>query len=518
MRSAWWLPCFAVLAACGDDGVAASATGSGAGGRGAASGGGVPTAASTSEGGGDAAGGAGPVAIDLATPQDEAGEGRAQTTLDIGGRRDVLIDVGDGDRILEIEVLHGPSVAMTLEAAPAPSAIDVGESAPDEPEIATDGHWFRPRPVASGTATLHLVGEGEATVTAFARGAPVPAARRERSLVWTDAALLDDPSAIGLAKVLASASDDDHGGVMLDRWFRRFATTAHSERAAPATLMNEIAAEQGDDPADWDLDALPFRVTGIHNRLDLAARNGDCGELRVSFGSTDPVVSPLHVLFLFRQLPREDDVRLDQEIHCLGTARRWSRLAALDDDAFLAAARAWIDDGITHGDFALAETVELTVSPWEWRQWKKVGPDELDNPPLFQTVATPLVNAPGALRDAFLDFVRENADGLDARQVLLPQGFASPSAQAPPSAPAERLDLDGIDPAVLASHPNLARNIEITGCPTCHTEHAEFVQTSLDRTFSPFYDAELDARARRLDRLGAGLAEPTPPYGPLQDD
>jgi hypothetical protein len=161
--------------------------------------------------------------------------------------------------------------------------------------------------------------------------------------------------------------------------------------------------------------------------------------------------------------------------------------------------------------------VELTVSPWEWRQWEPVGPDTLDNPLLFQTVATAELNAPGALRDDFLGFVADRAAALDDRTEALPERFRARSARVPPSAPAERLSLEGLDPEVASAYPDLARSIEIVGCPTCHTETAEFVQTSVDREFSPFYDAELDARATRLDRLNAGVDEPPPPFGPLQE-
>ena len=34
--------------------------------------------------------------------------------------------------------------------------------------------------------------------------------------------------------------------------------------------------------------------------------------------------------------------------------------------------------------------------------------------------------------------------------------------------------------------------------------------------FSPFYDAELEARAARLDLMTAGAELPVPPFGPLQ--
>ena len=303
---------------------------------------------------------------------------------------------------------------------------------------------------------------------------------------------------------------------MLDAWFRRFATTLHSERAGPAQLADELALTHGADPATWDLDALPFKVTGVHNRLDLADRGGGCGELRVSIASTHPTYAPFHMLFLFRQAPGEGDVGPGGAVHCLATARRWARLAALSDDDFVIASSLLLEEVLVHERFLLAESVELTVSPWEWRQWTPSESGELDNPPLFMTVATPMLNEAGPLRDDFLAFVAENAESLASRTTPIPSGFRAQSARVPPSVPAERLDLTGLDPAILAAYPSLAGRIEIVGCPTCHTTDANFVQTNVDRTFSPFYERELDARGARLDAMQTGEPVPVPPFGPLQ--
>ena len=84
----------------------------------------------------------------------------------------------------------------------------------------------------------------------------------------------------------------------------------------------------------------------VHNRLDLGARNGDCGELRVSFESTHAIYAPLHILFLFKQIPREGDIAPTGEVQCLSTARRWARLSALEGEAFVEAASAMLDDTI----------------------------------------------------------------------------------------------------------------------------------------------------------------------------
>ena len=54
-----------------------------------------------------------------------------------------------------------------------------------------------------------------------------------------------------------------------------------------------------------------------------------------------------------------------------------------------------------------------------------------------------------------------------------------------------------------ASRPTFRRNIEIIGCPACHTSGAMFVQTSLQRTFS--LPSHIDFLDRALTRTGARL-------------
>lgn len=448
--------------------------------------------------------------VHLGDVVDASGEGSVRVELDLTPGLGATVNVHlDGEaRVVEMDVAAEGGAEVEASWA-------IGD-AEASGELYAGGVWLRPRPVAPPALRLGLSGSGATAVTVYARGAPVPPARRERSLVWTDPIVVDDPEIVGLARVLAGASSDGHGGVLLDRWFRRFATTLHSERAAPAELMDEVALSQGPDPTSWNLDLLPFVVTGVHNRLDLGPRGGGCGEIRVSLASTHPLYSPLHVIFLFRQAPREDDVAPDGTPHCLGTARRWARLSDLDGAAFAEAAASLLAESLVRERFLLAESVELTVSPWEWRQWMEVGVDELDNPPLFQTVATPFLNPPGPLRDDFLAWVGDNAAAIADRTAEIPSSFRFASAQAPPSVPAEALDLTGLDPVLLASQPGLARALEIVGCPTCHTDDANFVHTSRDRVFSPFYDKELDARAARLDEQNLGVLVPMPPFGPLQ--
>jgi hypothetical protein len=341
-------------------------------------------------------------------------------------------------------------------------------------------------------------GDGDGDADAGVR----PAIDRERSLVWIEPAVVDEPSIVGLGRIMAAISADGHGGLMLRDWLNEFAITAHSERLGPALLVEELEGELGADPASWDLDALPFAVTAVHNRIDLGQRAGDCGELRVSLASTHPIYAPLHMIFLFRQP--------DDSAGCRDTAARWAALTGLDAADLAVEAAAILEVGITADRFLLAETVELTVSPWEWRQWQWSDPASPPvNPPLFQTADVDRLNQPGALRDDFLAFVDANSEALSIREIEIPARFRSRSARVPPGVERERLDL-GDRPAELAAA------IEIVGCPACHTDDAEFVQTTPQRTFSDFYDRELDARADYLADLTAGIDPGAVPFGPLQ--
>ncbi len=442
-----------------------------------------------------------PDAIHLGQVVDESGEGMAEMEIEIDGAMSLPIELDGEARVVEVDVASADSVCAALDGVAADSCGDA---------------WFRPRPVAAARAELGLEGSGRARVRVWARGAPVPAMRRERSLVWTDPAVVEDPSLVGPARVLAAASDDGHGGRMLAAWLQRFATTSHSERAGPALFEEALEERLGPDPATWDLDQLPFVVTGVHNRLDLAERSGGCGELRVSLASIDPIYAPFHLLFLFQQPARDDDVAPDGTIHCLGTARRWARLAALDGADMLAAVRAWLDEVVTHDHFLLAESVELTVSPWEWRQWIPTG-GALDNPPLFQTIDVEALDQPGPARDDFLAWATDNAEALAARRAPIPDRFRPRSARVPPTGDRVTLDLTGLDPAILSQYPTLAADIEIAGCPACHTTDDQFVQTSVMREFSPLYDRELTARGARLDQLNRGEVPDPVPFGPLSN-
>ncbi len=342
--------------------------------------------------------------------------------------------------------------------------------------------------------------------------------------MWTDGAVLDD--VVTLSRVKAAASGEGHGGRLLQAWFERFATTAHSERLGPLLLLEEIESDLGSDASQWDLDGLPFTTTGVHNRLDLKT-DDSCGELRVSLASTHPIHEPLHLIFLFRQPPRPLDRTPQGTLHCQATARAWSALGALDDGAFTSAADAWVDAVLLPEHLIVSESLDFTIAPWEWRQWEKVDNPEaqtapslpfvLDNPPLFQTVDIPAVNAPGAVRDLFLAFVEENAAGLAERAVRIPEAFRARSARLNDGVPWVPLDLTGVDAAVLGSYPTLRQQIEIIGCPACHTADAAFVQTREDRTFSSFYDVELEARAEWLRSLAHGVPLPVG-FGPLQPD
>ncbi len=332
---------------------------------------------------------------------------------------------------------------------------------------------------------------------------PPPPASIERSLFWTQPALVDDAAASGLARTMAAFSADGHGGALLEDWFESFGTTAHSARFGPGLLLDDVRVAQGSDATQWDLDAFPFTVTAIHNRIDLA-RDGHCGELRISYSSTHPTVQPLHAIFLFRQ-PGPD---------CEALAARWATLATLDEAAFVAEAKALLDLTLVPANALLAETVEQTVSPWEWRQWTFDGGVPA-NPPLFQTVDASRVNQAGTTRDGFLAWVDANAAAIDARTIDVPATYRAQSARVAEGVTQTPVDLTGSTAAAGGAYPDLRKKLAIVGCPACHTADADFVQTESNRTASPFYEKELEARREHLDALARGETRPVP-FGPLQ--
>ncbi len=437
-----------------------------------------------------------PVVIDLAAALDGAREATVTRRFEVDGVRPVTVVAGDEAIVVEMWAEGGAVAGAPAEQLAAGAAAS----------------WRVPRP-ERGDLGIEVEGRGGIELTVWARGTPAPAVIRERALTWVDAALLDDPATISLWRVMWAIGDDG-GGVLFDRWFRAFAAGPGAGRAAFAQFLDEIAAAQGDQPSAWDLTALPFRVTGVHARHDLG-RGTDCGELRVSIASTHPTFAPVHLIFLFRQPAAADDVTPDGHVHCRGAARRWARLGALDDASWRAAARAILDQGITRDRFVMAESVELTISPWQWRQWAPDGAGALVNPPLFQTVDVARVNAPGPTRDAFLAAVAAAPAAIDAQRWEVPVAFRAPVIEVQPNAQAALVDLSPLS-EVLTTYPALPRAIGMIGCPRCHTDSADFVQTGLDRRPSPFYDRELDARAARLDALGRGEWPTSPPFGPLQ--
>jgi hypothetical protein len=392
-------------------------------------------------------------------------------------------------------------VLLALAACPVVGVVDDDDAGPGG---AGEGE-------GEGEGEGDVVGEGEGEGEVFDF-----ALRQERSLVWTDPAVVDDPAVVGAGRVFGAAAA--HLGVapgtLLHDWLVRFSTTAHSERAGPARLAQQLEDTLGPDPTTWVVDDAPFVVTGVHNRIDLLSRDDHhCGELRVSLASTDPILRPFHALFLFRQPAEDGDVDDDGAVTCAATARRWARLSALDGAEFVDAARAALDEGLVADRFLMVESVELTISPWEWRQWRPEG-DHLENPPLFQQVDTGM----GADRRAeFAAFVDDNADALDDRRLLIPERFRAPSTRVAQGVPWTPLDLSAVSSTTLAAHPRLRQHLEIVGCAACHTADAEFVQTREDRSFSPFYTKELLARRALLDDLVDGVVV-APPFGPLQPD
>ncbi len=452
----------------------------------------------------------------MADGGDGGGAGSATLSLAaLAGDAPLVVDerLALGAGTLSVELVDIPEGALvSVEVAAEDGAVEATLGAEPPTEARGDAAWWRSRPVGADALTLEIASAApEVRVRVVARSR-APDALRDRSLVWTDASLVDDDSAVGLSRVMAAAAGDGHGGALLDTWLRTFATTRHSERPALADFADHLRATFGDDPSAWDLDALPFRVTAVHNRLDL--RNDDhCGELRVSLNVTDEAHPFIHFLFLFAQTPTDLDVSLTGAVHCEDTASRWAGLSALDEDAFQSAARRMLDDALVPASFLLAESLERSVGTWEWRQWQPSG-DALENPPLFQTVDVERLNEPGAAREDFLAWVAAEAEAIVGRRALVPPRFAPLSARATEGIARPELDLAGLDPAV---DPDAARDaLDTVGCPGCHARSPTFLQTNADRTFSPFYEDELEARAAALDSFRTGSPIDAP-FGALSD-
>jgi hypothetical protein len=432
----------------------------------------------------------------------------------LGGDAPVVIDemLALVDGALLVDVVDVPAGALVSVDAATAGSMTAELSGWEATEEEASAIWWRTRPVDGTDLALAIdsADASEARVRITAR-LPPPDAQRDRSLVWTDPTLVDDPSAVGLAKVMTAAADG-HGGALLDEWLRTFARTAHSERPALADFADHLRDLHGDDPASWDMDALPFRVTAVHNRLDLR-NDTHCGELRVSLNVTDEAYPFIHFLFLFAQEPTELDVSLTGTLHCEDTAFRWSSLSALDDASFEAAARAMLEEAVDAPSFLMAESLERSVGTWEWRQWKPSG-SSFENPPLFETVDVERLNAAGSERDDFLAWVEMEAEAIAARRALIPPRFAPLSARATEGVPRPVLDLSELDGALDVE--TTAHALDTVGCPGCHARSPTFLQTNADRTFSPFYEDELDARAAALDSFRTG-APVDAPFGALSD-
>jgi hypothetical protein len=140
----------------------------------------------------------------------------------------------------------------------------------------------------------------------------------------------------------------------------------------------------------------------------------------------------------------------------------------------------------------------------------------LENPPLFQTVDIGAINAKGSLRDDFLAWVAANADDVEARRILVPARFELPSARATEGVPRPPIDLTGLDPMLAPRSEAIGLALDRVGCPGCHERSPTFLQTSPDRVFSAFYEAELEARRTALDAFREASTT-RPPFGALSD-
>jgi hypothetical protein len=345
-------------------------------------------------------------------------------------------------------------------------------------------------------------------------GYTLPAVKYDHSLFWNDGGPQDGPGGLSFAHLMATAAGSGNGGPLLQSWFLGFRYSTY-ERDQPSQSLNDKFSDAG-DPSTWDLTQLPFRVTGVHNRIDKAdyRNGGNCGELRASVASTDVTLTPFHMLFIFNQPAGPGDIEPDGSVSCVATARAWADMSLLDGDALQVAMQQAFAQGFTHDRFSLIETVDQSPSPWEWRQWTQqpdpsgVLPFILTNPQMFQQ---PDLSMMGSLLTDFLNWVETNKADLDARRILIPSQYCAKVVTMNQGQPLVTLAIDGG-----SQFPHLRQNIELVGCPACHTaDSMQFVQTSSERVPSSFYVKELQARATNLESLARG-EKPFVPFGPLQ--
>jgi len=353
----------------------------------------------------------------------------------------------------------------------------------------------------------------------------------DHSLEWLPGnQVIDTTSLVGFKRMMGLISEDGHGGRLLEQWLSSFDPAGGPSRPGPAALLSQIQADQGTDPAQWDMDLVPFAISSVQNRIDLRDDATSCGTVRVVLTSTGDFENALHLNFLFKQVPVPLDYTPAGTLSCAFTALRWVRLSA-GGATWLDSLYLQLEASLRRANFLHIQSSEKigAETDYEFREWVLATntdtataaqlPNLLVSRPMFQAVDTERLNLAGPDRDAFIAFVTSNAESLAARTAVIPEAFLAVATRAD-GLTWVPLDLTGVPTTTLDALPQLRQQIEIVGCNGCHTSNSGTLlvhsrSSGGNRAHSPFMGAELSAREQALLDLAVSVPQ-SQNYGPLQ--
>lgn len=397
--------------------------------------------------------------------------------------------------------------------------------------------WIGPRVYKRGGHVLKVTATEDTYVSVLIhlQGAPLDA--KVLGVAISNQAYTQQAFYSGMHGVLNALSDDGHGGRLLAHWLESFGQ-GDDPRTGPAGLLAKLKADFGDNPAQWQMAMLPFRGVTIDNRIDLMDGATHCGEVHYVLTSTAAGFEQLNFNFRFLQVPQHGDrAPTDAKtLHCMETARDWAKIGqpVTQDSGDPTDER--LTEVLTRMNFKSVQTSEAlgTSGDWQFREWvRQRNPDDATvavlpsvfTPILLEhTVNVAAVNTAGATRDAFLAYVTQNAAALTARRASIPAEYLARSSRLQENAwtahTNEKVDLTGVDAAILQANPTLRPSIEVVGCAGCHgasstAVHARTTGLTTGLNESEFLRLEIAERLAFLKKLQVGPM-PVQPFGPMQ--
>lgn len=395
--------------------------------------------------------------------------------------------------------------------------------------------WISPRVYKRGSHVLKVTAKEDTHVDVLVHLQGEPAIPTDMSVAIERPVYTSQSWYSGIHGMMGLVADDGHGGRLLEHWLASM-SQGDGARAGPGQLLAKLKQDHGDDAAKWVMSSLPFRGVIITNRIDLLD-GVNCGELHFVVTSTAAGFEKLNFRFRFVQPPQGADVSKFGTLHCMRTARDWAAVGTQpnpDDPVDLADDR--LTTVLTRVNFKSVQVSEAigTDGDWQFREWKRTAnpdsgtlavlPNVLAPITLEQTVDVAKVNAAGTVRDQFLAYVSENAAALTSRRSVIPEAYRTQATHLQENAwtnhTNQKVDLTGVDAAILAANPTLRPSIEVVGCSGCHGASASAVhvrttgpQTDPDK--SAFLREELRLRKAFLTALQSGPVA-RPAYGPMQ--